>query len=100
MIQFPVAFSAGRSAKAAPVPALRLSTRPRYVRFGFTSVWKTTLWPIRMRGSSVSLKFASTQMWSPVSGTTAQSGWPGATTWPSVAVSLLTTPSTIAVIAP
>ncbi len=81
--QFPVAFSAGRSAKAAPVPALMLSTRPRYSRSGFTSVRKTAGWPTLMRVSSVSLKFASTQTWSPFSGTTAQRGWPGATTCPA-----------------
>ena len=62
LIQLPVAFCAGSSAKAAPVPAPRPSTVPRYsTLLPYTSATSVTGWPIRMLRSCPSLKLASTQ---------------------------------------
>jgi len=56
----------------------------------YKSVRTVTGWPARMRSSCTSLKFASTHTFS--SGTTASSGVPAATLWPTCTERLATTP--------
>ncbi len=89
LIQLPVAFCAGSSAKAAPVPMPRPSTRPSYCTFlPYRSAVSFTGWPMRMLRNCTSLKFASTHTWP--SGTTDISGAPGLTRWPNWTVRLAT----------
>ena len=89
LIQLPVAFCAGSSEKAEPVPAPRPSTWPWYLTLRpYTSAARVTGWPMRRPRSWLSLKLASTH--TPPSGTTAISGVPGATFCPTCTPRLAT----------
>ncbi len=89
LIQLPLAFCAGSSEKALPVPAARPTTLPWKVTAPpYMSASIFTGWPTRMSRSSDSLKLASTQSWS--SGTTDSSGAPGAMRLPTCTLRLAT----------